>query len=280
MVEPTRAQKDLLDPFELMAYNLADFWNKHMRWQAALYNSTVMVGFTLLAVARRVQVSGLEHAQGLDYDRGVMILANHRTYYDYFTIMSVMARKVEKLKVERIMFPVRSAFFYERPLGVAVNMAMSGMAMFPPIMRDRAKKLWNEYAVARCVDELEENATVLGFHPEGRRHAELGAFKVGRGKLGIARIALEAENAQVMPVFLTGITDDLLEEIRRNWMEPERYPVFLAFGPHVALDDLRGGANTPEIDRQAVSRCMDAITELAEVCRKMAGFSDRETAEA
>ncbi len=280
MVEPTRAQKDLLDPFELMAYNFADFWNKHMRRSSALYNSTVMVGFTLLAVARRVQVSGLENVQGLDYSRGVMILANHRTYYDYFTILSVMARNVEQLKVERIMFPVRSAFFYERPLGIAVNMAMSGMAMFPPIMRDRAKKLWNEYAIARCIDELEENATVLGFHPEGRRHSELSSFKVGRGKLGIARIALEAETAQVMPVFLTGITNNMLEEIRRNWMEPERYPVFLAFGPHVALDDLRGATNVPEVERQAVNRCMDAISELAEVCRQMAGFAPHETAEA
>lgn len=280
MVEPTQAQLDVLDSFERTAYNLADFWNKHMRWQAALYNSTVMMGVTWLTVARRVHISGVENATALDWTRGVMIVANHRTFYDYFGIMSELVRKVPEYQPDRIMFPVRSAFFYERPLGVFLNLAMSGMAMFPPIMRERSKKVWNDYALARCVDELEHNACVVGVHPEGRRHPDIPMFEVRGGKTGVAHVALEAEHCQVLPVFFTGVTNDLLEEFRRNWLEPDRYPVFLAFGPEVDLQDLRRADNTEATEQQAVDRFMMAISAMAARCRELAGESVREVAEA
>ena len=280
MVEPTKVQLDALEPFERAAYNFADFWNKHMRWQAALYNSTVMMGMTWLTVARRVRVAGIENAIRLDWSRGVMIVANHRTYFDYFGIMSELVLKVPEYQPVRIVFPVRSAFFYERPLGVLLNLAMSGMAMFPPIVRDRSKRAWNDYALARGVDELEQNACVVGVHPEGRRHPDIPMFEVREGRPGVGHVALEAENCQVLPVFFTGITNDLLEELRRNWLEPEHYPVFMAVGPELCLDDLREAEGSDDAEREAVDRFMAAIAELAGRCREMAGRTVREVAEA
>ena len=65
-------------------------------------------------------------------------------------------------------------FFYDHPLGPSVNAIMSGMRMFPPVMRDKEKKPFNNYSVARCIEELnrEDIGTVLGIHPEG--HAQQG----------------------------------------------------------------------------------------------------------
>lgn len=275
---PREEQLALLSRTERMSFELGDFWRRHMRWHARLWNSTVMVGITWLSVARRIQPTGLEHVRGLDWGKGVCLVANHRTFYDFFTIGCQLAKE-PSFPVGRILFPVRSKFFYDHPLGPIVNMLMAGMTMFPPILRDQTRPGWNRYALGRCVDELDENAAVLGIHPEGRRYKGDDAYEVGKGHIGVAVVALEAREAQVVPVFLTGITNDLLDEIRKNWMEPENFPVQLAFGPPLDLSDLKSATNDVGVHRKATNRCMEAITGLAEECRRN-GARNRVTAEA
>ena len=275
---PSEEQLDQLDTIERWSYTLADFWRRRMQWHARIWNSTVMVGITWLAVKRRIQPSGLEHVRSLDWERGVCLVANHRTFYDFFTICCQLEQE-PCFPTERIMFPVRANFFYDHPAGSLVNMLMSGMAMFPPIVRDRKRRKWNDYALARCVSELEQNSAVVGIHPEGRRSNGEDPYEVGKGHVGVAVVALEAQSAQVVPVFLTGITDDLLSEIRKNWLEPENYPVTLAFGAPVDLSDLQAATNDLGVSRKATNRCMEAITVLAEDCRRKASRK-RVTAEA
>ncbi|HJN77874.1 MAG TPA: lysophospholipid acyltransferase family protein [Myxococcota bacterium] len=275
---PSEEQLDLLDRMERFSFELADFWNRRMRWQAELWNTTVMVGLTWLSVKRRLNSSGLEHIRGLDWERGVCLVANHRTFYDFFTICSRLNEE-SCFPAGRIMFPVRSTFFYDHPAGPIVNMLMSGMVMFPPILRDRDRKEWNTYALDRCISDLQDNAAVIGIHPEGSRSRADDMFEVGKGRVGAAVIALEARDAQIVPVFLAGITNDLLEEIRRNWFEPENYPVYLAFGPEVEFCDLQAATNDLGASRKATNRCMEAIRVLAEQCRREAA-EERVTAEA
>lgn len=261
-----------------MSFEVADFWRRHMRWQTQLWNSTVMMGITWLSVARRIQPSGLENIRVLDWERGVCLVSNHRTYYDFFVICRRLNEE-PSFPPGNLLFPVRAPFFYDHPVGPLVNMLMSGMAMFPPILRDRKRRKWNDYALDRCVSELEHHGAVVGIHPEGRRSQSADPFEVGKGHVGVAVIALQAEAAQVVPVFLTGITNDLLSEIRKNWMEPENYPVYLAFGPEVDLADLQTATNDLGTSRKATNRCMEAITALAEDCRRRAA-TGRVTAEA
>lgn len=267
--EPTPEQLSLLSAVERRAYALADFWQRKMRWHAELWNSTVMVFITWLSVKRRLRTDGIENIRGLDWSRGVCLIANHRTFYDFFTVCCALFQE-PCFPRHKILFPVRAKFFYDSYIGSLVNMLMSGMSMFPPISRKRQAKDWNAYAIERCAAELQHNARVVGIHPEGRRSQSEDPFEVQKGKLGVARIALDVPDAQVVPLFLTGISNDLIDEIRKNWFEPENHPVYLVFGPELDLTDLQAATNDIGVHRKATNRCMEAIQALGEQARRNA----------
>jgi len=142
------------------------------------------------------------------------------------------------------------------------------MAMFPPIMRAPDKREFNQFVLERCVQEVQRRRTVLGIHPEGTRNLSRDPYRVNPGKLGMGRVVLGAHQAQVIPVFVTGVSNNLLTELRRNWFARTRYPIHLRFGPAVPLADLRARPDARASQRDAVDRCMARIGELAEECRE------------
>jgi 1-acyl-sn-glycerol-3-phosphate acyltransferase len=107
---------------------------------------------------------GLEHLRGLDADRGVFVIANHRSFFDFYTISATLLREVPS--IERMYFPVRASFFYESALGSVVNGLMSAWAMYPPVMRDGPKRAFNDYSVGFLEDALTQRGTFVGFHPK------------------------------------------------------------------------------------------------------------------
>jgi 1-acyl-sn-glycerol-3-phosphate acyltransferase len=120
--------------------------------------------------ARRFDIHGLENLAPYGKKDSVLLVANHRSFFDFFTIAALCYWRTKLTK--RIFFPVRQNFFYDHPLGPSVNAIMSGMRMFPPVMRDKEKKPFNNYVIQRCIEELnrEDIGTVLGIHPEGTRN--------------------------------------------------------------------------------------------------------------
>jgi len=266
MLQPTSEQLALLSSCERFGYLLGDFWNRYMRWFAVLWNSTFMVFVTWLTVARRIEVRGLDHVLAVDRDRGVILVANHRSFFDFFVVCSALFKWTRVPR--RVMFPVRASFFYETPLGVVLNMLMSSMAMFPPIMRMPSKRDFNQFALERCVQEVQRRRTVLGIHPEGSRGRSEDPFHVHPGKLGMGRVVLAANRAQVIPLFVTGVSNNLLTELRRNWFARSRYPIHLRFGAPVPLADLRARPDERSAQRDAVDRCMARVSELADECRE------------
>lgn len=269
--QPSQEQLALLSPMERVAWRVADFVHRRLRGLTELWNSSVMMFVTWMTVTRRIRVSGIEHIASVDPDRGLCLMANHRSFWDFFIIGCSMV-KWGGFRPSRLMFPVRGSFFYDRPGGMIINAIFSGMAMFPPILRERGRKKWNTYAVERCVYELRDQKVQVGIHPEGKRTSSEDPFEVQRGKVGAAAIALQAPDAQIIPVFVTGVGNDIVEEFRRNWMEPENYPVYVAFGEELSLEGL-GAADSPMAMRKATTLCMGAITELAEDCRRRAALA-------
>src|SRR5205823_3901013 len=118
------------------------------------------------------------------------------------------------------------------PLGPFVNFAMSGMRMFPPVMRDKEKRSFNQYSVARCIEELnrEDIGTVLGIHPEGTRNKTDDPYAFLRAQPGVGRVALGATRAKVIPVFVLGMGQSIGGELSLNFRAPKEHPVDMWFG--------------------------------------------------
>lgn len=273
-LNPSAGQLERLAPAERWGFKLADQVHRHARWAAVAWNSTVMVGVTWLTCKRRLHVAGLDNLHALDPKRGILLVANHRSFYDFFTVSCVLFNWTPLQR--HVLFPVRSEFFYDSPVGWGINSLMSGMAMFPPIKRQRDGAAWNRYALTRCSYELREKGAVVGMHPEGRRYPDSDPFELHACKPGAARVALDAPDAQVVPLFLSGLTNDLWQEFLWNWFEPEAHPIGIAFGAPIPVDDLQP-ANADEQDsepqirasRVLTQRIADALREQAEACRQV-----------
>lgn len=181
-------------------------------------------------IARRLFVDRVERVLDLNPDRGVLLCANHRSFFDmYLTMLVLYHRRCRWL--ERIYFPVRANFFYENPVGVLINCVVGGGAMYPPIFRDPAKSKWNEDAVDRICRFLQEPGTVVGMHPEGTRNKTDDPYTLLPAQPGTGQIVLKARPI-VVPLFILGVDNDFVGSIAKTW-QPNSHltePVILTFG--------------------------------------------------
>lgn len=272
-VRPTPEQLAPLTKLERMAFEVADFLSKPaLSPFSAAYNSVVMGALIYSCGSRRFDIHGLEHVQKLGKKDSVLIVANHRSFFDFFSITAILYWRTKLSK--RIFFPVRETFFYDHPLGPFVNFAMSGMRMFPPVMRAKEKRGFNNYVLARCIEELnrEDVGTVLGIHPEGTRNKGPDPYSFLPAQPGVGRVALGAHRATVIPVFVLGMGQSILGELKWNAFTPDDHPVDMYFGEPIDFSDLRPKANLLSAQKRAADRCLDAIKKLAEQQRRDAAI--------
>lgn len=274
-VRPTPEQLSSLSRFERAAFNVADLLAQpKLSPVSAAWNSVVMGALIWSCGSRRLNVQGLEHVSGFGKKDSVMLVANHRSFFDFFSITAILYWRTQLTK--RIFFPVRSNFFYDHPLGPPVNFAMSGMRMFPPVMREKEKKVFNHYSVARCIEELNrpDVGTVLGLHPEGKRNKSDDPYSFLPAQPGVGRIALGCTRAKVIPVFVLGMGQSISGEVRMNVFAANENPVDMYFGPPIDFSDLAPKANKLTTQMLASERCLDAIRDLAEKQRRAAAIRD------
>ena len=268
-MRPTPEQLATLTHLERGSFEIADFFARsELSFLSEAWNSFFMGGLIYSSGGRRFDIRGLEHLAAYGKKESVLLVANHRSFFDFFTITAILYWRTQLTK--RIFFPVRQNFFYDHPAGPLVNAVMSGMRMFPPVMRDREKKPFNQYVLARCVEELnrEDVGTVLGIHPEGTRNKGDDPYAFLPAQPGVGRIALEATRARVVPVFVLGMGQSILGEMKMNAFAPKTYPVDVYFGAPIDFSDLRPKSNMLTTQKRAADRCLDAIKALAERQRR------------
>lgn len=267
---PTKEQLAALSRMERVSFEIGDFWSRHLVVPAKAWNTVVMGSMLYATAGRRLNIHGLENLSRFENPDRVLIVCNHRTFFDFFVITAVVYWRT-KLS-HRILFPVRSSFFYDHPLGPFINAAMSGMRMFPPVLRGdsvRRRATFNEYSVQRSIEELEQPGTVMGLHPEGTRGTGDDPYKLLRARAGVGRIALASPTAHIVPAFVLGMGNDLPKEFGNNFFRAEETRIDVFFGPEIRLDDLRMLPQSAQTARRASERLIEAIGELAEKHRAM-----------
>ena len=229
------------------------------RLQRAFHNSFGR-HFIRLISNNLLDVRGLEHVVDLQPDRGVLLCSNHRSFYDMYMVTSVL-RNAGLSWFKDVYFPVRSNFFYDQWTGLALNLAISGGAMYPPIFRDRNKSGLNKVAVNRIVNLLERPGAVVGMHPEGTRGKGDDPYTLLPAKPGVGRMALRSK-ATVLPIWVTGIQNDLGKQVVSKIRSGSKrgQPVRISFRAHVELAD-QHASREDELSQESAKHIKDAIAD-------------------
>lgn len=223
----------------------------------------VSYGWVRPAIGRRVLVEGLADLFDLRPERGVLFVSNHRSFFDqYVILLACFGARVPW--AERLYFPVRANFFYERPLGMFVNFFVAGGAMYPPIFRQRERRELNDDALERAVKFLDEPGTIVGVHPEGTRGKGDDPYDLLPAQPGVGKIALLA-NPTIVPWWIHGLGNDIVDDIRQNFRKDVRTtkPVIAVVGQPVDLSDLTGQKPRPTLYKKAADRLLAACAAMA-----------------
>jgi 1-acyl-sn-glycerol-3-phosphate acyltransferase len=220
----------------------------------------VGVGWVHPCTRNLVVLDGLERLRGLRPPRGVLLVANHRSFFDMYVLSMILFRHTDL--PGRLYFPVRAEFFYDRPLGLAVNGLMSAWSMYPPVLRQPERGRFNDYALARVAELLQEPGTLVGFHPEGTRNKTDDPYTLLPAYPGVGQLIHRA-GPTVVPAFILGMGNDLKSQIRGNFDGTGRR-IIAVFGAPLDLEEhLRAPARLRTA--MAIARAVRAaITRLGE----------------
>jgi 1-acyl-sn-glycerol-3-phosphate acyltransferase len=204
----------LLSPFERASFRFVDVLFRRLLPVTEAYNRTVGIGYVRLGSGRMVKVRGLERLAGLRPDDGILLVANHRSFFDLYELIAAL-RWHTPLR-QPVMCPVRADFFYQRPLGVLVNLLASGGRMYPPFFREASKLKFNQWSLGRTAAVLRAGRVLVGFHPEGTRNRNPDPYTSLPAQPGVGKLVMETWPI-VVPAFILGMSSNILADIKANF---------------------------------------------------------------
>jgi len=202
-------------------------------------------------------VHGYERLPPLDRGQSYILIANHRSFFDLYVVFGDL---VHRGLQHRIVFPVRSTFFYDNPLGLLVNGIMSFFAMYPPLFRDRKKALMNPLALEELAFLLRRGGMFAGIHPEGTRKRDDDPYTFLPAQRGVGKV-IQDSRVPVIPVFINGLLNDLPKQVRSNF-DRTGQDIFVVFGKPVEFGDLLDQGKSPKVHQAISDRVMQAVGEL------------------
>lgn len=265
--EPLKEEIEVLGPTERAGVWLARVMNRG-RWKRFWTSCQRHIGslWIYLATYNLMNVRGLENFERTTAARPVLLVANHRSFFDMYTVSSVLFRRTRR-PIE-LYFPVRGKFFYDNPIGWFVNLVMGWWAMYPPFFREEKearKRAFDKFSVRELVRLCSGGeGRVIGFHPEGMRNLDEDPYTLLRAQPGIGKVIYEAK-PQVVPVFITGLINDLPKQIIGNWTGGE--PIRIWFGDPVDLSEFFEMRDSIRTHKALTDHLMEKIGELAELDR-------------
>jgi len=262
--KPLNEEFEVLGPAERVGFRLARAMNRG-RWKRFWTFCQRHIGslWIHLATYNLMNVRGIENFERTSPDRPVLLVANHRSFFDMYTVSSVLFRRTRR-PIE-LYFPVRGKFFYDNPAGWLVNLVMGWWAMYPPFFREAKearKRAFDKFSVRELVRLCSEGeGRVIGFHPEGRRNLDEDPYSLLRAQPGIGKVIFEAK-PQVVPVFITGLINDLPKQILGNWTGGQQVRIW--FGEPVDLSEFYEMRDSLRTHKELSDNLMKQIGLLAE----------------
>src|SRR6478672_5963627 len=112
---PEPDEMRVLDSIERTGFYLAHRMNLSV-WKRLMTFCQRHIGslWIYLATYNLMNVFGIENVENTDASRPVLLVANHRSFFDMYTVSSVLFRQTRRPM--ELYFPVRARFFYDNPL--------------------------------------------------------------------------------------------------------------------------------------------------------------------
>ncbi len=265
---PTAEEISVLRPIERAGFKLARamnfgvwkrFWTFCQRHIGSLW--------IFLATYNLMNVFGIENVQNSDPTRPLILVANHRSFFDMYTVSSVMFRRTTRPIT--LFFPVRARFFYDSPIGWFVNLVMGWWSMYPPFFREEGegeKRRFDKFSVRELIRiSSSGEGHIIGFHPEGKRNLNDDPYSFLPAQPGIGKVILNAD-PQVIPVFIAGLGNDLPKQILGNWTGGEKVRIW--FGEIIDLSGFHGKRDSLRTHKEISDFLMTKIADLGEEDRE------------
>ncbi len=259
---PNDEEIAVLSSTEKFAFKLTHRMNQG-RWKQLWGFCQRHVGSLWIKIAtyNLMNVFEIKNVENSDSKRPLLLVSNHRSFFDMYVISSVIFRQTKR--PVKLFFPVRGKFFYDNPVGWFVNLVMGWWSMYPPFFREAKeakKREFDKYSMRRLIQICAEgDAHVIGFHPEGQRSKNENPYEFARAQPGVGKIIMEAK-PQVIPVFVIGLGNDLPKQVLGNWTGGEKIRIW--FGKEIDLSEFYKQRNSLRTHKKIADFLMEKIGEL------------------
>src|SRR5882672_11565307 len=270
-LEPSAEEFAVLSSFERLAFRFIrrmnqGGWKRFWTWCQRIFGA----GWIHFSTYNLMNVYGLEHVEAASRDRPLLLVANHRSFFDMYTVSTVLFRRTNWRK--QLFFPVRGRFFYQSLAGMFVNLVMGWWSMYPPFFITGedpmpAKRPFDKYSMRRLAQLCREGAgNVIGFHPEGTRNKGADPYSYLRPQPGVGKLIKDA-NPQVVPVFIAGLGNKLAKQVLGNWFGGDK--IRIHFGKQLDLSEFMAKKDRVRTYKEIADFVMSKIAELGEADREL-----------
>ena len=252
------APLQLLTPFERLSFQLMDVLHRRALPVTEAWLRTIGAGWMTLGSRNMMVPLGLERLKGLRFDDGILLVSNHRSFFDLYMLTLLLHRHTELR--QPVLCPVRADFFYQRWPGVLVNLLIGGGRMFPPFFREQSKQDFNKWSLTRVVDEIKKGRVMVGFHPEGTRNKNADPYEPLPAQPGVGKLVMDAWPI-VVPAFIHGLSNDIVADVAGNFRGTKR--VVAVFGEPIDLAPFRKMGNRLASHKRIADALLKKIYDLS-----------------
>jgi 1-acyl-sn-glycerol-3-phosphate acyltransferase len=250
---------DALTPFERRTFQAMEAIYRRALPISEWWLRSVSSVWMTIGSFRMVNPVGIERVQHLKYTDSILLVSNHRSFFDMYMLLLQLHRHTEVRQPP--MCPVRSDFFYNQPAGPLVNLLVGAGRMFPPFFREPSKQEFNKWALELVIEHLRRGTGLVGFHPEGTRNKNPSPYDPLPAQPGVGKLVMETWPI-IVPAFINGLTNDFIGDFTGNFTGSRK--VVAVFGEPMDLTPFRSMKNRLASHKRIADALLARIYELGE----------------